>query len=329
MERPELMRVNPGQPGISYLVMKIRAAEGIIGTQMPLVGDELTEEEKQLVADWVASIENVDEARKAAAKPSRAYPFAGTGVVNLPTTMTLDRGSFYFHIQHRFNPAVRSGYDTFYGIDGSGIILLTLGYAVTDEMLVTLGRSNSDDTVELQARYLLARQSVDGGAWPVDVGLTGTLDWVSQDPPGDADRLRSEAFSSALQVTLAREFPWGLGAEVVPGILFNASPVEDGEDPLITVGMGARWRFSGNHALVGEWVHIADGYVRTRTFGNLNRWDSWGFGYEIATGGHVFQIVVSNTLGLTTTQYMRGGDLDPEMPDMRLGFNISRILNFW
>lgn len=328
LERPELMRVNPGQPEISYLVMKIKAAEGIIGTQMPLVGDELSDQEVQLVVDWVRSIDAVDQAKKAAAKPSRAYPFAGSKIVNLPTTMSYSKGSQLFMIQHRLNPAIRTGYDTFYGIDGSGVILLSLGYAITDNLNVWLGRSNSDDVVELQARYLAARQSVDGG-WPLDVGVTATMDWVTQDPPGDEDRLRSEAFKFAAQVILARELPWNLGVAVVPGILFNTSETIDDEDPLITIGLGARWRFTRNQGVVAEWVPIADGYVRTATFGNDIRWDSWGAGYEIATGGHVFQIVVSNTVGLTTDQYMRGGDLDPEMPDMRLGFNISRVLNFW
>jgi hypothetical protein len=76
-------------------------------------------------------------------------------------------------------------------------------------------------------------------------------------------------------------------------------------------------------------VPIAGGYIRTSTFGNDIRFDRWGGGLVLRTRGRVFQIVVSNTVGLTTDQYMRGGDLDPEEGDMRLGFNIFRVLNFW
>jgi hypothetical protein len=77
-------------------------------------------------------------------------------------------------------------------------------------------------------------------------------------------------------------------------------------------------------------VPILSGYTETFTVGNFNRFDSWGGGIEIATGGHVFQIVVSNTVGLTSDQYLRGGDLDIADffdGEFRLGFNIFRVLD--
>ena len=94
------------------------------------------------------------------------------------------------------------------------------------------------------------------------------------------------------------------------------------------------------HAVLGEFTQkvggedinvvtlIPSGFNRSRTFGEENRFDSWGTGLEIAVGGHVFQIVVTNSVGLTTDQYLRGGDLDITDGELRLGFNIFRILNF-
>ncbi len=327
-ERPELKRVHPGQPEISYLVMKLKGAAGIVGTQMPLIGEKLTEEEIGLIADWIAGIDEVDQSRKANPQPDRVYPFDGWRIVNLPTTRTLDARSFLFLISHRFNPTLRDGYDAFFGLDGSGIIFLELGYAVSDKLLLTLGRSNASDDVELRARYLIKRQAVQGN-WPVDVSLHTTLNWVSEDPPGVKGRFRDDAVKFTAQLTLARELPHDIGLAVVPGILFNAAEKIEGEDPVVTIGLGGRWRFSRNLSLLAEWVPIVGGYVRTTTFGNDIRFDSWGGGLEITTGGHVFQIVLSNTVGLATDQYLRGGDLDIGKPDVRLGFNISRVLNFF
>jgi hypothetical protein len=113
---------------------------------------------------------------------------------------------------------------------------------------------------------------------------------------------------------------------VVPGVLFNPASAEEDEGPLFTVGLGGRLNVHGSFALVGEWVPIVSGYARTNTFGNDNRFDSWAGGIEIATPGHVFQIVVSNSVGLATDQYLRGGDLDLRDAEMRLGFNIFRVL---
>jgi hypothetical protein len=333
VERPELLRVNPGQPEISYLMMKVKGDPGIIGVQMPFTGDKLTDEEIDLIRQWIASIDEVDESRKQAAPPSEVFPFYGWRIVNLPTARVIEKKRVLFEISHRFNSSVRSGVDNFWGIDGPGIIYLALGYAVTDELFFSLGRSNSNDNVELSGRYLFGRQEPGGGwtgpGWPADLALRAAINWVSEAPLGDESRVRSEAFKFSAQLVLARQVTEGLGVAFVPGILTNPAEEVDGEDPQITLGLGARWRLSRHLALIAEWVPIASGYVRTTTFGNDIRFDSWGGGLEIRTTAHVFQIVLSNTVGLTSDQYLRGGDLDITEPDVRLGFNIHRILTFW
>ena len=321
--KPDLKRVDPGHPESSYLIHKIEGRPGIEGVQMPLVGDKLSENQVETIKAWIRKLTEVDESRKAEQVPEDAYPFLGWKVVNLPTNRTVDKGNFLFLIGHRFNPPLSDGYEALFGLDGSGIILLNLGYAVTDNLFVNLGRSNADDDVELNVKLRLARQ----GDWPVSAGVQGTVNWLSEKPPGEA-RLRGEALAFTTQVMLTRALSDHGGIAVVPGILLNPASGVDGEDPLITLGVGGRWRFTRTMALVGEWVPIVSGYVRTRTFGNENRFDSWAGGLEIATAGHVFQIVLGNSVGIATDQYLRGGDLDLAEGDMRLGFNIFRVLTF-
>jgi len=332
-EVPALMRVHPGRPDSSYLIKKLKGEEGIVGAQMPLVGDRLTPEELGDIEAWIRALGEADESGEPMSGDSggpyargTAYAFDGWRVVNLPTTRALDAGSWLFQIRHRFNPPITSGYGSFYGLDGSGIILLGLGYAFTDRLLVTLARSNSADEVELQGRYLIARQRHPNG-FPVDIGVLGTTNWITEKPPGKS-LFREEAFKVALQLTFAREFGTTLGMSLVPGILFNPAEGISGESPTVTLGLAGQWRFYRSLSLVAEWVPILSGYTRTSTFGNDSRFDSWGGGLQITTGGHVFQIVVSNAVGLTADQYLRGGDLDIRAGDMRLGFNIFRILNF-
>ncbi len=325
-ERPDLLRVDPGHPERSYLMMKVTGDPGITGVQMPLTGEKLTPEEVQTLEAWIKGIEAVDEARVQAAPPPEPLPFAGWQAVNTPTTRMVDKGSILFRISHRFNPRINDGYDALYGLDGSGIIFLSLGYAVSDDLLLTLGRSNAADDVEFQTKYRLARQGRDGGS-PVAVAAQGALNWISENP-SRGDRYNRSNFKFTGQVALARELSDGVGISVVPGITLNPSHEANGDDALVTLGLSGRWRVHGNMSLVAEWVPILTGYVRTTTFGNVNRFDSWGSGLEIATGGHVFQIVVTNSVGIASDQYLNGGDLDLGDGDMRLGFNIYRILNF-
>ena len=54
-EKPELMRVNPGNPDASYIVQKLEGASGIVGSRMPLGGPYLSQTQINSVRDWIAN----------------------------------------------------------------------------------------------------------------------------------------------------------------------------------------------------------------------------------------------------------------------------------
>ena len=54
-ERPELMRVEPGNPDDSYLLMKIEGDPDIIGARMPLGRQPLSASQISLVRNWIAA----------------------------------------------------------------------------------------------------------------------------------------------------------------------------------------------------------------------------------------------------------------------------------
>lgn len=326
-ERSDLQIVNPGKPDSSYLVMKVRGAGGIVGSQMPMTGNQLSEEEITTIENWITALGEADlSERLAGAVAKTATAFDGWKVVNVPTTRMVDARRWLFLIGHRFNPELSSGYDALWGLDGSGIIFLSMGYAPTNDLLFTLGRSNASDDVELQGKVRIVEQTLDD-RMPVSLAAHAAVNWITQ-TTGDQDRFRGEAFKVSGQLIGSRELAQGFGVLVAPGVLVNQDETRDDDDVLLTVGLGGRWRFHQNLSFVAEWVPIVTGYARTSTFGNVNRFDSWGGGLEIAVGGHVFQIVLTNSVGLATDQYLRGGDLDIEDRDVRLGFNIFRLLRF-
>ncbi len=50
----------------------------------------------------------------------------------------------------------------------------------------------------------------------------------------------------------------------------------------------------------------------------------WGFGVEKRIGLHVFQVFAANSIGLTSSRIVTGGDLRLAKGDFRFGFNIFR-----
>jgi hypothetical protein len=253
-------------------------------------------------------------------------PFNGWKVVNTPTSRMVDKGDWLFLISHRFFPAVDAGYDAFWGLDGSGVIFLNMGYAITNKLFVNLGRSNSSDNVQLDVKYGLKNQ-YPGDQLPFAAAVQTSINWITE-KLGNKDRFRSEAFKFSAQAIFSSQVAEGVGLNVVPAILLNPDSEKDGEDPIFTIGLAGKTHVWRSISLIAEWVPIVSGYTLTTTFGEFNRFDSWGGGVELDVGGHVFQIIATNSAGLTTDQYMRGGGLDIGKGDFRLGFNIFRPLQF-
>ncbi len=326
LERPGTMRIKPGDPENSYLVKKIIGADDIVGQRMPFGRDPLTDDQIATIVGWIKSLNETDVAGLEAPAPDPVLPFNAWKVVNIPTSRMIDKGNFLFLISHRFFPKMSSGYDTFYGLDGSGIIFLNLGYGITDQLFVNLGRSNASDNVQLDVKYGLKEQ-YPGDKIPVAVALQTSINWLSEKKPGKS-RLRSEALKYSFQAILSSQLREGVGVDIVPGILFNPDSENDDEDPMFTIGFAGSVHVWKSISFIGEWDAIVTGFTPTSTFGELNRFDTWGGGIELSVGAHAFQIIITNSAGLTTDQYMRGGGLDIGEGDFRLGFNIFRPLQF-
>ena len=53
-QNSDLKRVDPGNPDSSYLLIKLRADEGMVSQQMPLGGGALSDEQIEMVRKWIA-----------------------------------------------------------------------------------------------------------------------------------------------------------------------------------------------------------------------------------------------------------------------------------
>ena len=96
----------------------------------------------------------------------------------------------------------------------------------------------------------------------------------------------------------------------------NLLPQELADDnDTFLVGLGARIRLRATVYVVGEFIPRVAGYDPGEHHAT--------FGIEKRTGGHLFQINFSNSLGTTVGQLARGGSSND---NWFIGFNISRKL---
>lgn len=243
--------------------------------------------------------------------------FKSTRVINGQSMELLGKGVLDVRILHRFG-LLNDGAKEFFGLD-QATMRLGLDYGITSNLTVGVGRSTLNKELDGFIKWRPIRQSVNDGS-PVSVvwvsGLTvHTLEW--------ADTTRKNKFSSRVgyyhEVIIGRKFSNAFSLQLSPIFVHrNLVTNADDENNTWALGIGGRLKLSKRTAFVVDYHPILAG----REPGTK---DPLSVGFDIETGGHVFQLHFSNSTGMNEKAFITGTYDDFWKGDIRFGFNLSRV----
>jgi len=247
--------------------------------------------------------------------------FKGSRIINLQSVETRPKGTLEFIFSHRFG-RINQGAYTLWGLDDA-YVRLGLEYGITDKFGVGLGRNSIDKSFDAFMRYkVLAQQP---GKMPVTVTALGTLNYRSS-PKKDESIVpitAKDRISYVGQLLIARKFTPGLSLQVNPIFVHRNTvdqQVENNDD--FALGIAGRQKISRSMALTAEYL------VRLNHKENnapvYERYNAIGFGLDIETGGHVFQLIFTNSLGLIERAVVAETSGNFWDGDIHFGFNVTR-----
>lgn len=255
--------------------------------------------------------------------------FKSTRVINGQSLESLPQGVLDFRISHRFG-FVSNGIQDFFGLDQASF-RLGFDYGLTDRLMIGIGRSTYQKTVNGFVKYKLLRQCDQGCTMPVTLQLvasTSATTLVKQQVPwyGDStvDRF-SNRLAYSFQVVVGRKFSEGLSLQLTPGVVHRnlvATPAEHND--LMNLGVGGRVKVSKRVALTGEYFYVLPDQGPRENFRN-----SLAVGVDIQTGGHVFQLQFTNSTGMFERAFITETIGDFFQGDIHFGFNISRVFTLY
>ena len=232
-------------------------------------------------------------------------------LIGLPTTLRVPRFSSAFRVTHRFLRPLGAGdfgdlTSDFFGLDSGAQIGLEYRFGLMRGLQVGIHRT-SNKTIEFFTQYSLLQQKDHGFGVDVLASIDGTNNF-------------KDSYTPALGVVVSRELGSHGAVYLEPIWVNNTNPlpseVVDDNDTFV-IGVGARLRIRPTVYVVGEIVPRVNGYDPGSTAAS--------FALEKRVGGHAFQLVFSNTFGLTMAQIARGGVQNLDGSDnWYMGFNISR-----
>jgi len=243
--------------------------------------------------------------------------FKATRVMNGPSVETTRPGDLIFVVQHRFGP-IDDGIDELFGLDQANT-RLGFQYGVAEGAAIGFGRSSFRDYVDGYAKAKLLRQQT--GPRNIPVTLTGqalvglsTLDGPPEIDLGFVDRLEF-----AYSLMLARKFHPRFSFQVA-GHYLHRNVVETADIPndLWAIAPGFRVKLTDQITLNADYHAVLDGSFRNQVE------DAIAIGADIQTGGHVFQLVFTNSLGMSLPQVITRTSNEFFDGEIRFGFNLVR-----
>lgn len=246
----------------------------------------------------------------------------GDQLLTLPSSQMAASGTWEVKFSHRFNQSLADGsfadqLHSLFGLDTNADVTFGMTYAMRPDLQVSLARSNTNDTFEAAAKYIVLQQAP---AVPLTIAVRGGVDWRTERDMED----RTSFFAQGI---VSRRI--GAKAEIfaLPTFVTHAGRAVTGDtsgalfDHAFNMPVGVTYFIRTPLAVVAE-IIPPNGDLPDETDSDFG----WSIGIKRAIGGHWFEVLLTNSQGTTVDQYItstfQGAGLDAS--EVKLGFNIER-----
>jgi hypothetical protein len=233
--------------------------------------------------------------------------------------MTTPEGEFHLVIQHRFSD-IKGGADTMFGLDGA-LPRFGFEYGVSNWLSAAIGRSLLEKTFDLGLKAAILKQKEQGSplsfSYYISV-LDHTVKNIFIFPAGH------NSFGSRLsfvnQVFIARN-QGAFSCQVAPLWVHSNYDIRAGKAlNIFAIDLDARIRLSEKLGLVAEYIPILtkEDFIKTNPL---------TFGLDIMTGGHQFQVFLSNSQATNEKAIMTSTAGSWSKGHLFIGFNLTRVFH--
>jgi hypothetical protein len=244
--------------------------------------------------------------------------FKGTRILNGHSIENRKDKELEFIISHRFG-RINLGFDELFGLDKSNI-RFALEYGVNNNLTAGLGRSSFEKTYDGFLKYSLLKQKTGANSFPFAVSLFGS---VAVKTLKDYDPADKRTFAESLfyvgQVLIAKKVSPSFSFQLTPTYV-HRNTVRIAADPhdIFALGLGTRMKLTKRVSFNSEYYFAFDESK------SIDARNSLAFGIDIETGGHVFQLILSNAITMIEKSFITENTGDFFSGDIHFGFNISR-----
>ena len=245
--------------------------------------------------------------------------YKSSRIINSISLENTAEGVLDLRISHRFG-TLNSGVDEFFGLDNA-ITRIGFDYGVTPWLMIGIGRSTYEKAYDGLFKVKILKQSTGAKNMPVSLQFFSSVMINSLKAANPAQDLFTSRMGYTFQVLLGRKFSKNMTIQFMPTLVHrNFVETKAESNDVIVLGIGGRQKFSRRAAITYEFHYVLPNQLAPQYVDY-----SFSVGVDIETGGHVFQLLLTNSAGMNEQQFLTQNTGDWAKGDIRIGFNISRV----
>lgn len=269
----------------------------------------------------------IDAQQKAKGQNKNQYvaaTFKSTRLIDGHSVETTQAGVLDLLVSHRFG-TLNQGFYNMFGLDVASM-RIGVDYGITNRFTIGGGRSTFEKQYDGFLKYRLLWQSGGKKNMPISLTLLSSVMLQTDTSTFKAEKKivtkprNTDKLSYAYQILIARKFNDNFSLQLAPTMIHeNLVDSSFNSNDLFAIGVGARIKLTRRSSINLEYYYQLPG---TKFPGTYN---TFSIGWEIETGGHVFQLHLSNSTGMTERTFIVENTGRWSKGDIHFGFNISRL----
>ena len=245
--------------------------------------------------------------------------FKTNKIINLHSIENTAPGVLDFKIAHRFG-FINGGAYEFFGLDQASMKLI-FDYGITKNLQVGFGRTNFEKVYDGYLKYRLLHQSKGKRNMPISLSYVAGIAVKTEKFTNEN---RTNYFTSRLyyyhQLLIARKVSDNFTLQLTPSLLHrNLVESTAVENDVYSIAIAGRQKLTKRMAINVEYIYNLNGQIDPKYFNSLS------VGFDIETGGHVFQLHFTNSTSMVEKGFIAENTGDWTKGDIHFGFNLSRV----
>lgn len=257
-----------------------------------------------------------------AEKPQRPA-FESSFIIDNPTNVVFSKKSMEMQIKHRFG-LVHGGENDLAGLWAPANIRIGLSYVVFEGVMLGFGTTKFKRLQDFSLHMRLLRQTRSDKI-PISASYYGNF--VIDARKKELFAFAQDRFSFFHQIIFTRRFSRNLSLQLAPSISHFNLKGNGFTNDVFGLALGGRCKISPQTSILIDYSLPFTNYAEVEGE-DINPKPGLSIGFEFATSGHAFQLMVSNYNGIIPQENYAFNQHDFFNGDFLIGFNITRVYKF-